>query len=150
MGFSSHFTDKDVAAPFRILVTSSKSLSNLEPKAWTQLLSETRSSSYPLDLVPQAETFSRVCQQRIWGRGCGFLGTPKSIWGTYTWQERAVFFLHFLRRSQIQETSLGRQKTSWNVQSRLNPEDYWFSNRSTQLPLADSGYFLPLIKDYQF
>lgn len=31
MGFSSHFIDKDVAAPFRILVTSSTSLSNFEP-----------------------------------------------------------------------------------------------------------------------
>lgn len=33
MGFSSHFTDEDVKAPLRILVTSPRSLSNLERKA---------------------------------------------------------------------------------------------------------------------
>lgn len=54
MGLSFHFAQENPAAPLRMLLTSLRSLSNLEPRAWVQPLSETQSSFWPSLSRPRA------------------------------------------------------------------------------------------------
>lgn len=61
MVFPPHFTDENMVALPRISVPSPRSLSNPEPRAWTQPLSETKSSLWPFLSRPSAsaETYLR-------------------------------------------------------------------------------------------
>lgn len=100
MGLSFHFAQENPAAPLRMLLTSLRSLSNLEPRAWVQPLSETQSSFWPSLSRPRAS--AGPC---LWstakGSGAQHAAGTTSSQGPDTQPKRAASFLQLLRRSQL-------------------------------------------------